>query len=98
METAEALPALVRWLLAGLSSIQMALMTWPHENDVRRTLDVLFERRFTPIWLTRMREAGAPLPWIHAAEGLAAAALGLVLLEIFLLLLKYRRKLTPQRN
>ncbi|HWF11881.1 MAG TPA: hypothetical protein VG297_25610 [Bryobacteraceae bacterium] len=98
METAAALPALVRWSLAGLSAIQMALMTWPHENDVRRTLDVLFARRFAPAWLTWMREAGAPLPWIHAAEGLAAAALGVVLLEIFLLLRKYRRKLTPQPN
>jgi hypothetical protein len=98
METAEALPPVVRWLLAGLSAIQMALMTWPHENDVRRMLDVLFERRFTPVWLTRMREAGAPLPWIHAAEGLAAAALGVVLLEVFLVLMKYRRKLNPQLN
>lgn len=93
--TAQALPLWARWLLAVLSSVQMVLMTLAHENDLRQTLHVLIERRFTPLWVIRMHQAGAPPLWIGAAEVLGWVALTAVVIQVVILLPRVQYRLAP---
>lgn len=86
VQVAQALPRLIRRLLACLSCLQMILIAAAHENDVRRTLGTLRETRFEPLWLIRLVESGAPSAWIHAAVLLAAIALIVALIEVVALL------------
>jgi hypothetical protein len=74
-------------LLAGLSCLQMLLLSATHQNDVRRMLSALWETRFEPLWLIRLGQSGTPTAWIHAAELLASIAL---LVALFLILTLFR--------
>ncbi|HEX4137626.1 MAG TPA: hypothetical protein VHY84_23655 [Bryobacteraceae bacterium] len=86
VQAAQALPRPVRRVLAGISCIQMLVVTAAHENDLRLTLHTLRERHFEPFWLIRLRQAGTPGTWIHASEWLAAIALGVALYNVLVLL------------
>jgi hypothetical protein len=76
IQAAQALPRPVRRITACLSCVQMLVVTAAHENDLRLTLPALWERHLDPLWLIRLRQAGAPDAWIHAFEWFAAIALG----------------------
>jgi hypothetical protein len=86
VQAAQALPRPVRRVLAGLSCIQMLVVTAAHENDLRLTLNTLWERHFEPFWLIRLRQAGTPGVWIHASEWFAAIALGVAVYNLSVLL------------
>jgi hypothetical protein len=86
VQAAQALPRFVRRVLAGLSCIQMLVVTAAHENDLRLTLPTLWERRLEPFWLIRLRQAGTPGVWIHASEWLAAIALAVAVYNVLALL------------
>jgi hypothetical protein len=64
MQAAQMLPQAVRWAVAALALAQSIVMTASHENDIRLTLDTLWQRRFEPYWMVRLREAGAPVTWV----------------------------------
>jgi hypothetical protein len=75
MQTAQALPRLVRQVLGWFTCLQMVALSASHENDVRRVLATLWESRLKPLWLIRLGQSGTPAAWIHAAELLASIAL-----------------------
>jgi hypothetical protein len=64
MQTGQALPARARWLIAAAALVQSLILTAAHENDIRVELTTLWERRFAPFWMIRLREAGAPVTWV----------------------------------
>jgi hypothetical protein len=64
MQTAQLLPRVVLWAAVALSCAQSLVVTAAHENDLRLTLDTLWQRRFEPYWMVRFREAGAPVTWV----------------------------------
>jgi hypothetical protein len=82
IQAAQALPRLVRWLLAALSCIEMLAMTDTHVNDVRLAWNTLWERHFEPLWFVRLSESGAPTAWIYGAALLASIALTAAIFEI----------------
>jgi hypothetical protein len=96
VQAAQALPRPARRLLACLSCLQMLLLTAAHENDVRRILDKLWERRFEPLWLIRLGQSGAPRAWIHAAVLLASIASIAILFEVAKLVREIGKTTVPR--
>ncbi len=74
MQTAQALPRGVRWLVAAAACIQSMVIAAGHQNDVRAEVSALWERRFQLLWMIRLREAGLPNVWVWILAGLALAA------------------------
>jgi len=95
VQAVQALPRLPRQLLACLSCLQMLLLAAARENDVRRTLGTLWERRLEPLWLIRLGQSGTPSPWIHAAVLLASIASMVAFFEVVRLYREIRKPAAP---
>jgi hypothetical protein len=58
MQTALALPRIVRWAVAIASCAQSLAMAAAHQNDVRLVLSALWRREFTLPWMIRLNDIG----------------------------------------
>jgi hypothetical protein len=82
LEAAQALPRVVRWMVAGLACAQSLILVAAHENDVRIELNTLWQRRFAMFWMVRFREAGVPVTWIWTVCAYALLASGVTIIWI----------------
>jgi hypothetical protein len=58
MQTAQALPKLIRWVVAIASCAQSVAMAAAHQNDVRLVLGTLWRRGFALPWMIRLNDIG----------------------------------------
>ena len=58
MQSAQALPRTIRWLIAAGACAQSLLMAAAHENNLRSTLATLWNRRGYLLWMTHLSDAG----------------------------------------
>jgi hypothetical protein len=58
MQAAQALPKVVRWVIAIASCVQSLAMAAAHQNDVRLVPGALWRRGFTLPWMIRLNEIG----------------------------------------
>ena len=58
MQAAQALPKIVRWVVAIASCLQSLAMAAAHQNDVRLILATLWRREFTLPWMIRLNDIG----------------------------------------
>jgi hypothetical protein len=56
-------------------------MAAAHANDLRHTLDALWQRRFAFFWTIRLHQAGMPPGWANAIGIAAALILALALAQ-----------------
>lgn len=64
MQTAEALPVVVRRTIAILSCAQSFVIAAAHENDIRLAIGTLWERRFAFVWMIRLGYTGVSVSWV----------------------------------
>ena len=65
LETAQALPRALRWLVAAAAAAQSLAMAAAHENNLRDSLATLWRRRGALLWMIRLRDAGLDVPrWL----------------------------------
>jgi hypothetical protein len=80
MQAAQMLPPVARWCVAALAGAQSLIIAAAHENDIRLAGSTLWQRRFEPYWMVRMREAGGPGSslWTPALYAVLVMALAIV--------------------
>jgi hypothetical protein len=64
LQVGQALPRVVRWVVASVSCAQSGLLVVAHVNDVRLAVSTLWQRRLALPWMIRLGEAGVPVTWV----------------------------------
>ena len=88
MQAGQALPPKPKWALAIAACAQSLILAAGHENDIRRELSAVWERRFAFFWMVRLQEAGVTVTWVWPLIA--------YLILIAILMLTWRRAL-PDR-
>jgi hypothetical protein len=78
--TAQELPKVAAWVIAGLSCVESLALAASHNNDVRLLAATLWDRRFAPSWMMRLAHSGIPITplWPLLFWSLLASALTLI--------------------
>jgi hypothetical protein len=80
LQTAQALPRTLQWLLALAAFAQSLVIAAAHENDIRLALGTLWQRHFEFVWAIRLRQAGAPVSWVWSATAWLLPAVAALIL------------------
>jgi hypothetical protein len=60
LQVAQALPRVLRWIVAIAACAQSLVLAAAHENDLRLALGTIWHRQFALLWMIRLRGAGGP--------------------------------------
>ena len=77
LQTAQALPRAVKWLVAGASCAESLILAATHQNDVRFAAAALWRQGLELPWMTRLRIAGAPVTELWPVATLVLLSLAL---------------------
>jgi hypothetical protein len=64
MQAAQALPRVVRWVVASATCAQSLIMAVGHQNTFMLSLSSLWQRRLALPWMMRLGDAGVPVTWV----------------------------------
>ena len=78
LQTAQALPGVVRWLVGIAAGAQSFVMAAAHENNLRDSLSTLSRRQGALHWMIRLRETGLSVNRFLPALTWAAAAVAVI--------------------
>jgi hypothetical protein len=67
LQAAQALPVVVRWLVAGVAGAQSLVMAAAHENNLQASLITIWHRRGVLLWTIRLGDAGWRVTWLLSA-------------------------------
>jgi hypothetical protein len=61
LQVGQALPRVVRWVVASASCAQNLILVAAHANDVRLAVGILWQRRLALPWMIRPADTGVPV-------------------------------------
>jgi hypothetical protein len=64
IQTAQALPVQLRWLIAIASCVQSVCLAGAHANNVTEAAGIFWHRRFELFWMVRLGDTGLPVTWV----------------------------------
>jgi hypothetical protein len=64
LQVGQALPRLVRWVVASATCVQSLIMAAAHQNNFRLSVSTLFQRRLALPWMIRLGDTGVPVTWV----------------------------------
>jgi hypothetical protein len=80
IQTAQALPAVLRWLIAIASCLQSVFLAGARANNVTEAAGTWWRGRFGLFWLVRLGNAGLPVTWVWTLAVFSSLFLLLVLI------------------
>jgi hypothetical protein len=96
MQTAQAFPRPLRWIIAGAACLQSFLMVAGYQNNFPLAVRRLLERRFELPWMIRLGDAGAPVTFVWSlAEFLLLAV---VVAAVWLVPRRTRKTANPNTS